>query len=820
MSLKAKNVKFTRSVGTTNVVPPYTAIKSTTFSIPDNPARDNYDRFGYTVAANENYVVAAAPFESYQTVSNIDNQGAVYIFNSAGTLLYTIFSPDSATWNNLYFGQSLAVNDTHLIIGQQNTNYNKVHVYELATGNLVHTVDDPNTISTGDTNSGFGWSVDISDNYFIVGAPRDSSSSGHSNSGSAYVFSLSTGNLVHAIENFVSGNDDGLATNDYFGKSVAMTDSYFVVGTPDETESSETIPTSGKVYVFDTATGTYQRTIDNPSDYSTSNGDQFGYDIAIDGTNLVVTAAYEDTPSRADSGMAYVFNVTTGAKLQSLVPVTTGSGEVPWWGWRCDINGNKVVLGTRRTSGGTTGSNSGSAYVFDITTGNIDYSIANPGDGGDTVGDYFGYDVAITSDSVYVGAPESEQAVLTNTEYGYLYKFALSTGNKVYSIENPNINKSKKDWNFGYACAIVGNNYWVSARGATPVYNGSNGGAVWRYDSSGNVLSFVDNPYTDSNQSANYFGTSMRSDGTNVIVGAYNAEVAHIFDSSGTFLHTLSNPSSYASASNDDFGWSVDIDGNYAIVGAPNEDTSYGASTGTAYIFDVTTGGLVRTIVNPNIQGSGGYVGNQFGYSVAISGNYAIISEPYYNKGTSTNIGAVHIYDIPTGNKLFSIEAPDQTFGYGARFGKALYAEGDYVAVSAPNTYTEPVNMGKVYLYQISTGTLVQTFENPMLYNDTQDTMGNDVSTLSISGNYLAVGVPNADGEAQITNHGMVIIYDITTAEVKYVVQNPSTDGGGSENFGWSVSLDGLKLLVGARNADNPSGWYNSGVAYLFTLTT
>ena len=71
------------------------------------------------------------------------------------------------------------------------------------------------------------------------------------------------------------------------------------------------------------------------------------------------------------------------------------------------------------------------------------------------------------------------------------------------------------------------------------------------------------------------------------------------------------------------FGYSVGIDGNYAIVGAPEDDYPSGDS-GSAFIYDVSTGAELHKLI-----GTGVGEAHRFGYSVAISGNNAIVGAVY-----------------------------------------------------------------------------------------------------------------------------------------------------------------------------------------------
>ena len=109
---------------------------------------------------------------------------------------------------------------------------------------------------------------------------------------------------------------------------------------------------------------------------------------------------------------------------------------------------------------------------------------------------------------------------------------------------------------------------------------------------------------------------------------------------------TLDNPNAYGTSAYDYFGYSVAISGNYAIVGASLEDDASGISSGKAYIFDVTTGQLKWTLDNPNVYGTS--KDDSFGYSVAISGNYAIVGAYAEDdvSETTSNSGKAYIFQL------------------------------------------------------------------------------------------------------------------------------------------------------------------------------
>ena len=62
----------------------------------------------------------------------------------------------------------------------------KAYIFDNATGALVHTLDNPNAYDTS-TNDYFGWSVAITDTYAIVGAYAEDDAGGDGSGKSLYL---------------------------------------------------------------------------------------------------------------------------------------------------------------------------------------------------------------------------------------------------------------------------------------------------------------------------------------------------------------------------------------------------------------------------------------------------------------------------------------------------------------------------------------------------------------------------------------------------------------------------------------------------------
>jgi len=394
-------------------------------------------------------------------------------------------------------------------------------------------------------------------------------------------------------------------------------------------------------------------TIDNPNAYSTSASDYFGWSLSISGNYAIVSAYNEDDAGGTSSGKAYIFNITTGALLHTLDNPNAYSTSVKdFFGYSVSISGNYAIVGAYQEddAGGTT---SGKAYIFNVITGALLYTLDNPRlpAGNGTANNSFGYSVAISGNYAIAGSPGVSAPGYSDS--GAAYIFDVTTGALVHTLNNPNAYGTSLSDQFGLAVAISGNYAIVSAEYEDDAGGTSSGKAYIFNVTTGALVHTLDNPNAFDTSASDFFGESLAIDGNYTIVGARleddaggtSSGKAYIFNvTTGALLRTLDNPNAFDTSASDYFGYSVAISGNYAIVGAYLEDDSGGTSSGKAYIYNVTTGALVHTLDNPNAYGTS--VSDNFGYSVGILGNYAIISARWEGDAGGTSSGKAYIYKL------------------------------------------------------------------------------------------------------------------------------------------------------------------------------
>ena len=382
-------------------------------------------------------------------------------------------------------------------------------------------------------------------------------------------------------------------------------------------------------------------------------------------------------------------------------PNAYGTAPNDYFGAAVKLSGNYAVVSAYREDD-PGGLESGKAYIFNVTTRALLTTLSNYNATGLSASDYFGRDVAIAGNYVVVGAYLEDATTTDNS--GKVYVYSATLGTYLYTLSNP----VTTGGNFGERVAAYGN-YVAVAATAQDSYSGR--------------------------------------------VHVYNI-------TTGALLYSLMNPNIIDSGGSDTFGVSVTIHGNYLIVGAPYEDFSSSViSVGAVYVFDVITGSLLYTLLDPNKRGTS--TGDQFGVSVHASGNYLAVGA----NGEVSSDGIVYVYNILTGSLLYSVRNPNanpiNTTDY---FGSSVHIANNKLFVGAPQEWEDASNSasGKVYVFDIQTGKFIAVLNNPNWTGTPgNDNFGSFNTCMGSSGNYLWVGTPAEDDA--VSNSGKVYVFDIST---------------------------------------------------------
>ncbi len=228
---------------------------------------------------------------------------------------------------------------------------------------------------------------------------------------------------------------------DRFGGGVAISGTTVIVGAAQDDNYS------GSAYLFDISDpANWMQTFKLLSDDGAVH-DMFGYSVAVSGSTAVVGAKWDDD-NGSNSGSAYLFNTTTGQQIAKLLP--DDGAAFDFFGRSVAISGPTAIVGAHRDD--DNGNVSGSAYLFDTTT---EAQIAKllPDDG--AADEWFGYSVAISGTTAIVGAHFDDDS-------GSAYLFDTTTGQQIVKLL-PDDGAAQE--NVGYSVAISGTTAIVGAIG-------------------------------------------------------------------------------------------------------------------------------------------------------------------------------------------------------------------------------------------------------------------------------------------------------------------------------------------------------------------
>jgi hypothetical protein len=268
------------------------------------------------------------------------------------------------------------------------------------------------------------------------------------------------------------------------------------------------------------------------------------------------------------------------------------------------------------------------------------------------------------------------------------------------------------------------------------------------------------------------------------------------------------------------FGHAVAISGDYAVVGAFGENGGIGgtlARAGAAYIFRRTgtnTWGE-RTKIIADFDGK---ANDNFGRSVGISGDYIAVGAPYWDitVPATSNVGRAYAFRR-TGTNIWDWEdwLDGNVTQVSAEFGWSVDISGDYAIVGSHNENEAPYTFaGAAYLIHhqaISEWTL----SDRIVATDPGDNIYfGDV--VAISGDYAIVGAKMDDGIGD--RRGAIYSFHHTTGntwDAGPTAKWTANDGGDLEFFGCSVGVDGTYAIVGAEGCEGPASQTDAGAAYI-----
>ncbi len=417
-------------------------------------------------------------------------------------------------------------------------------------------------------------------------------------------------------------------------------------------------------------------------------GDQFGTSVAVSGDTAVVGAPFEDSSATdvdgedndfaTDAGAAYVFvrNGTTWVQQAYLKADNTGAGDQ--FGTSVAISDDTVVVGAPQEDSNAMG---------------VD------GDGSNNSASASGAAYVFVRD----GTEWSQQAYLKASNTGTSHQFGFSV-----AVSDDTV-----------VAGAYGESSSTTGVDSVPDNLAGNAGAAYvfvRDEAEWSQQAYLKAHNTGA---VDLFGRSVGVSGDTVVVGAPQeagsatgvdgednddaplAGAAYVFVRSGAEWSQQAYLKAHNTGANDRFGYSVAVSDGTAVVGAPVEsssatgvdsaDNNDASGSGAAYVFvhDGTEWSQQAYLKASNTGAS-----DEFGSSVAVSGGTAVVGAPYEDSGTTggnsapnesaSNAGAAYVFVLDGAEWSQQAYLKAHNAGAGDLFGYSVSVSDGTVVGGAP----------------------------------------------------------------------------------------------------------------------------------------
>jgi hypothetical protein len=331
--------------------------------------------------------------------------------------------------DNFKFGKAVAISNHKIIVGapgvfENGQNAGKVYVY-----NFDGTEYSSFQNSYVQTDSQIGFPLAAGNNRIVVGSNNRDSISVHD----------FDGNQLWTVQKSSVG----------FPSSISVACGRIVVGAKNYTPNDR-----GRVYIYD-LDGTELQSISNSND----NG-LFGSSVSINSGIIVV-----GEPGTT-GGLAYMYDLF-GMKLGQLS--TTLNGFTAEFGYSSAIGANRIAVGAPNDE--ISNQPVGSVHLYDLY-GNLIKKITPPIT---TSGQKFGYSIAISGNTIFVGAPGDGTVTATVYTYDLEGNYKEQITQSIYSSNTQITDNFGESIAVGHGRLIIGDSAWTIGSGQ------SNNGAAYLY---------------------------------------------------------------------------------------------------------------------------------------------------------------------------------------------------------------------------------------------------------------------------------------------------------------------------------------------------
>ncbi len=381
--------------------------------------------------------------------------------------------------------------------------------------------------------------------------------------------------------------------------------------------------------------------------------DSFGYAVAISGPTAI-SGAWQNDSVRANAGAVYVYEQNgDGSGWEFSIKLVPNDDDFAGdqFGIAVDIDGDRLIAGAPFDD--EAGNDRGAAYVFQRTAiGRATWAqsaklVADDG----AFRDFFGSAVAISGNLLVVGSPEDDD-LGTQSGSAYVFERDPDTDQWLQTAKLTAGNGERGD-RFGSAVAISGQTVLVGAADHNHEGVNNQGAAfVFRRTDSG-WLEVATLAASDGDE-LDRLGFSVAIDGDLALIGApfdddpdHTGGAAYVFQRQpGSDVWLESEKLSALDAGlGDQFGFAVALAGGQALLGAINDDDS-GEDAGAAYVFNRDLGGDTWSQV-AKLTPLAGTAFDRFGFALALGEGLGLVGAPDHDPAAVDEAGAAFLFQLP-----------------------------------------------------------------------------------------------------------------------------------------------------------------------------